>query len=231
MIPFEELTEVADEVRRLCMYLQTRSPEAKRIMLVSAIGGEGTTTIASLFAIALAEASRSKVLLVDANTRSPGLHRRFAIPLEFGLRDCNFFETPVIHIRPSPWPRLSLVTAGSDNERSLHALRRSGRLDSLAAQLEREFEFVVWDAPPFNIYPDAGFLAPFVDGTVIVAECDRTKSEDLLELRQRLDRLNLPILGVVLNRGNHYFGSRRRAKKARAQNGSLMIEPGRSDPH
>lgn len=224
MLLLEDLDDVTDEVRRLCTDLRMRHPAAKRVMLVSAAGGEGTTTVASLYSVALAENGDAQVLLIDANTRSPGVHRRFDIPLEFGLRDCEASVNPVIHIRPSGWNQLSLVTAGSENRRSLHALQRSGRLHRLAAQLAADFEFVVWDAPPFNIYPDAGFLAPFIDGAVIVVEADRSRIEDLADLRRRLDYLEVPMLGAVLNRTGRYFGARR-ARRWPARNGLPAIKP------
>ncbi|HEY1261613.1 MAG TPA: hypothetical protein VGF34_20375 [Stellaceae bacterium] len=165
--------------------------------------------------MAAAETAGGNVLLIDANIRSPSVHRRFGIPLELGLRDCEASAKPLIHIRASGWHGLSLVTAGSDNRRSLHALQRSGQLDTLAAQLATDFQFVLWDAPPFNVYPDAGFLAPFVDGVVIVIESDRTRIEEVAELRRRLDYLDIAVLGAVLNRSRRYFGARRRSRSER----------------
>ena len=217
MLPLDQLDDAADEVRRLCIDLRARHPAAKRVMLVSPVGGEGTTTIASLYGMALAEAAGANVLLIDANIRSPGIHHRFGISLELGLRDCETSSNPVIQIRPSGWHGLSLVTAGSENRRSLQALQRSGRLNALSAQLAADFEFVVWDAPPFNFFPDAGFLSPFVDGAVVVVEADRTKIEDLVELRRRLDDLDVPVLGAVLNRTGRYFGAGRRRRRSAAR--------------
>lgn len=217
MLPLDQLDDAADEVRRLCIDLRAGHPAAKRIMLVSPVGGEGTTTIASLYGMALAEAAGVNVLLIDANIRSPGVHHRFGISLEMGLRDCEASANPVIEIRPSGWSGLSLVTAGSENRRSLQALQRSGQLKALSAQLAADFEFVVWDAPPFNVFPDAGFLSPFVDGAVVVVEADRTKIEDLIELRRRLGHLDVPVLGAVLNRTGRYFAPRRRRRRAAAR--------------
>jgi succinoglycan biosynthesis transport protein ExoP len=200
---------IADEIRRACLELKVRYPGARSIMLTGPVGGEGTTTVSCLCGRVLAEASGGNVVVVDANLRSPGVHRVFSISLKDGLRDWEPELSERNTHRSADFEQLSIIPAGSDNGRSLHMLERSGRLGQLAARLRQEFTYVIWDSPPLNLYPDGRFLLPYIDGVLVVVEGDGTRLDMLTELCEQLTTGTTPVLGVIMNRAGRYSLSSR----------------------
>jgi Mrp family chromosome partitioning ATPase len=177
-------------------------------MLTGPVGGEGITTVACLFGRELSEMRGGSVVIVDANLRAPGVHRRFSIDLDNGLRDWEP-ESAERTVHPSAERRqLSVMTAGSNNGRSLYTLQHSGRLDQLVAQLRRDFSFVLWDTPPLNLYSDGKVLLPHVDGVLVVVEGDSTRLDALAKLYEELAGGSAPVLGAIINRSGRYYGPR-----------------------
>jgi polysaccharide biosynthesis transport protein len=200
---------IFDEVRRACLELRARHPKAKSLLVTAPVGGEGTTTIACLFGKVMAEMNGASVAIVDANLRAPSVHRKFSIPIEHGLRDWDPAK-PNGALRRSPWDRLLVMSAGAGSEPSIHHLHQSGRLEALVERLKQEVGYVIWDTPPMNLYPDAGFLLPYVDGVLIVVEADATRVDGVAELQEQLAFVNASVLGVIINRSGRYFLNERR---------------------
>jgi Mrp family chromosome partitioning ATPase len=65
---------------------------------------------------------------------------------------------------------------------------------------------------------DARLLASQVDGTIIVVESGKTRTEAFLRACEALDQANANIIGVVLNKTRHrdrrYYSYYRRRSKA-----------------
>ena len=195
---------MADEMRRACVELEMRHPEARHILLTGVAGREGTSTVACLLAEALAEMLGSRVVIVDANLRTPALHTLLSVPQEDGLRDWEPDATDkTVHQAPA-LGQLFVMPCGSDNGRTLLTLQHSGRLDKLAETLGRAYDYVIWDVPPLTIHADGRFLLRHVDGVLVVAEGDRTLLEPLTDLYGMLATANTPILGAIMNRSNRY---------------------------
>jgi len=66
-------------------------------------------------------------------------------------------------------------------------------------ELEREFSFVLIDAPALSAGMDAKLLAPSVYGTVIVARANQTRDEELRKTYQTLTEVGGLVLGSVFN--------------------------------
>src|SRR5207245_10601074 len=60
----------------------------KRVLLTSAVAGEGKTFVAFNLAQSIAQQPDLRVLLVDADLRSPRLHHLFGAPICPGVWDC-----------------------------------------------------------------------------------------------------------------------------------------------
>ena len=53
-------------------------------------------------------------------------------------------------------------------------------------------------------YLDAVFLATRVDGVILIVKAEDTPIEVGLEVKKRLEEVNAPVLGVVVNRTKEY---------------------------
>jgi Mrp family chromosome partitioning ATPase len=195
---------ITDEIRRACVELEMRHPGARNLLITAPVGGEGTTTIACLYARALAEMNDASVVIVDANLRSPSLHEKFGIAMDGGLRDWEPETTGSKVHSVADCKNLSVMSAGGNNGRSLHMLQHSGRLDRLAASLKQDFSYVLWDTPSLIRYPDGRFLLRHVDGVVVIVEEDGTPLDALSELYGVLANSETPLLGAIMNRCERY---------------------------
>ena len=195
---------ITDELQRACLELQARYPKARSLMLTGPVGGEGTTTVLCLLARVMAEMNGANVVVVDANLRAPGVHRRFSIGLEDGLRDWEPATAKQTIHQCADTAQLSVIPAGSSNGPTLHTLQHTGVLDQLAARLRADFSFVLWDTPPLNLFPDGRFLLPYVDGVIVVVEGDGTRLDMLTTLCDQLSTGSTPLLGLIMNRAGRY---------------------------
>jgi capsular exopolysaccharide synthesis family protein len=169
------------------------------LMIASPDHGGGTTTVAVGLARILAGLLR--VLLVDANFRSPGLTdtlvettpRAGLVEALAGSADVEAIisETAVAGLR--------LVAAGAVDSESPRLLQ-TPRLASVMTQLAETTDVAILDAPPVMPYADALALAARVERIVLVTHAEHTQRGHLERAKEELDKSGAAILGVVLNR-------------------------------
>jgi Mrp family chromosome partitioning ATPase len=76
----------------------------------------------------------------------------------------------------------------------------SDNLKSRFAELRKEFDYVLVDAPPMSRYADAITLGQVTDGFVLVLEANATRREVALMAAENLRAAHIRILGAVLNK-------------------------------
>jgi capsular exopolysaccharide synthesis family protein len=195
------------EYERLQVWITSRSqdsPPSQVVMVVSCQRGNGATTTAAGLAVTLARRPTAQVLIVDANLRTPCLHRLFGASGRRGFRELlNNGEVCGDYVQPTARPNLFVMTTGQGSRSAAESFAPSdpGRL---LAQLKSRFHFIVLDAPPLLEYPDAYALAPHVDAVLLVVEADRTLVDDARRVMRELERLGVRAAGVVLNRQRNY---------------------------
>jgi polysaccharide biosynthesis transport protein len=195
-------SEAAEEYRRLCFNIEMGIRESltgscKTLMVASALPKEGKTITAVNLATTLARNHR--VLLIDANLRSPSLHHIFGIANATGVSDLILHQqTPNLYV-PENSPNLSILLSGlSLNSPAdlLGSKPMNAFIDSV--KNSRDFEYAVIDVPAVVGIPDASIIAAKLSGVVWTIEEFRT-SKDIV--RTALTRITNPsILGVVLNK-------------------------------
>ena len=79
------MLESIDATRTMLIHA-ARTGSHRVVMITSAVGGEGKTSLASHLATSLAR-SGLRTLLIDADLRSPSIHRLFDLPLGPGLSE------------------------------------------------------------------------------------------------------------------------------------------------
>lgn len=117
---------------------------------------------------ALARAGQ-RVLLIDADLRSPVLSRRIGTRAEKGLaeviRDPKCFGSlRLAQVKP----RLDLLPAGR-SESGFSLVLAHTELKTLLTQLSGLYDFVLIDCPPVGVADDAGSIAPLADMPLLVA--------------------------------------------------------------
>jgi capsular exopolysaccharide synthesis family protein len=184
-------------------------PDGQRTVLVtSALHGEGKTEVTAALGLVLAQ-SGQRTWLVSADMRWPRLHELFDVAQTPGLAEV------LASGRQGENAVAELVGArkksSRDNGGRLHVLA-SGQRPPDPAQLlagdaldrffdeikESEYDYVLLDGPPLLGLVDSQVLAQRVDGVIVVCRPDRLTSENAIDLRELLQRLRAPALGLVV---------------------------------
>ena len=186
--------------------------ESRVIAVTSSQPLEGKTTTACNLATALALGG-SRVLLIDADMRRPGLHRIMGVENEIGLSHLLVGQARVREaVQRTTEPNLFVITAGRTPPNPSELLA-SERMKSFISNLSQgPFEWIVLDTPPVLAVTDAVVLAGTVSAVVFVVGSEMTRRVHAERALGTLRAGKPRSIGVVLNRvdfdRNKYYYSR-----------------------
>jgi protein-tyrosine kinase len=177
----------------------------RSVMVVGSAHGDGATTTSSILATLLAKTNTGEVALVDANLRTPSLHNVFSLDsTKRGLTDLitNGFR-PKELVQPTAIPNLFVVPAGRPMA-SPSGLYQDP-IARLLSDLRTDFRYVMLDTSPVTDYSDASFLAPKVDGIVLVIRAESTRIDTAMKTKRQLEWAGGQVIGTVLNGKRSYI--------------------------
>jgi len=187
--------------------------DATKILVVtSAQPLEGKTTTAANIAMALAYGG-SRVLLIDADMRRPGLHRPLRLTNERGLSQVLTGQARVRDvIQRTVDPNLLAITAGR-SPLNPSELLSSERMKTLLTNLAHgPFNWIIIDTPPVLAVTDAVILAPLVSGVTFVVGAEMTRRRLAERAIETVMQAHPKFAAVVLNKvnfaKNKYYYSR-----------------------
>jgi capsular exopolysaccharide synthesis family protein len=187
------------------LFFRPGKESLRNVMVVAGTHGEGATTTSSILGTLLARSDVGRVVLVDANVRTPQLHELFSLQESTrGLTDlvANGFR-PRELAQPTAIPNLFVVPAGRPLPSPSQIYEKA--MTSLLEDLKPDFRYVLIDCSPVTDYSDAVFLAPKVDGVVMVVRADSTRIEEAQRTKQQLEQAGGQVIGTVLNGKRNYI--------------------------
>ena len=169
----------------------------KRLMVTSALPKEGKSFVAANLAQVIVRQHGRRVLLIDADLRSPGMHRHLGASQTPGLSDYLLGECDELAImQRGPMENLFFVPAGRQATGAPELLA-NGRLKLFLQRVEPMFDWIIMDTPPVIPVADSTLLANFCEGVLMVVRSNATPSDLARKAREEFqDKL---LLGVVLN--------------------------------
>jgi Mrp family chromosome partitioning ATPase len=184
-------------VRSVFSAVGSHSPQT---VLFSGVDGEaGSAAICARTSEILAAQTEEPVCVVDANFRSPSLHRYFGVDNFKGLTEAGLESGPIRDFAQQlPGCNLWLMANGSAAVR-LRVPQILDRLQSRITELRAAFRYVVIHTSPLNEGSDSMLLSRWTDGVVLVVEANSTRRETARRLKKDLEVANVRLLGVVLN--------------------------------
>jgi capsular exopolysaccharide synthesis family protein len=203
-LPAEE-AEAFRMIRANVRYYALGRP-LRSLLITSAGPDEGKTTLALYLAAAAAE-SGDRVLLVEADMRRPSLAEVLGSMPADGLSAVlvgdGSLATMVVRQPVAPHTNGTSVAAGFDvllagsSVPSPARISESAPMHALLRQAQAEYDLVVIDTPPVGAVSDAIPLVSRVDGLVVVARVGENTRDAIHRLRDRLEKLDAPAVGVV----------------------------------
>ena len=199
--PGEALAEAFRRLRSLLPNLAEGHDAAARgtsLLLTGTQPREGTTAVACGLAIAMAETG-ARVVLVDANLRSPGLGRYLALDTRRGLADVLAGRAGLPEVlQDSLDGRLTVLPCGEDPA-DPGVILASPRLGTTLRGLTEAFDVVLVDAPPLHGVADAVVLSKVTDRALLVVRANRTRTAEVARSTDLLERVGARLAGAVLN--------------------------------
>jgi protein-tyrosine kinase len=190
-------TLAVEQYRRLAGAIHELQTERglKTLMVTSSVPGEGKTLTVSNLGLTLSESYGRRVLLIDADFRRPTLHELFHVSNEEGLGDVlrtSRSEVPFRQVSEN----LTVLPAGQVDQ-PMEALTSDAMRDLLQHCAEI-FDWVLLDAPPVGVMPDARLLASLTRAVLFVVGAGSTPHQVVSRALAEFDRDT--VVGTVLNR-------------------------------
>jgi len=218
-IVVDQQNEISDSYRLLRTQILQRLKEHNwnTLAITSAGSGAGKSVTAINLAISLAREVDYTVLLVDANLRSPKIHKYFDFHVESGLSDYLCKDMPLgdMLVHPEGVPRFVILPAGHAISNSSEMLS-SPKMNKLVEELKFRYpsRIVLFNLPPLLESSDALAFMPNADASLLIVAEGETKEQ---ELKQAFELMQgNTVIGTVLNK----------AYTRERDYGNLNVEPG-----
>jgi capsular exopolysaccharide synthesis family protein len=196
-VPWYEVPDDSIDALRIMLTQPTSEAAGQVVLVTSALGSEGATSLAAQLAASLARSGR-RTLLIDANLRRPALHQVFSLSAGPGLGEVLRGEASVNRVvRAGPLERLWVLPAGQGDAQAEQALSREGTL-SFLDQLRKDYDFMVLDASPVVVVADALALSQQVDRVLLSVKAGVSRFPTVQAAWQRLAALGAPVLGAIV---------------------------------
>ncbi len=173
----------------------------KAVVLTSSTRGEGKTLTSANLAMVLAQDIPDRVLIIDADMRHPKVHRYMGLQPHSGLNDMLAADDPesVIEdcvLRSEMGLHLLCTTPHGSNPAPV---LDSPKMNKVLDVLRSHYSIIIIDTPPVLLATDALTVGVKSDGMLFLLRARKTQREQIQEARQRIARLEIRMLGYVIN--------------------------------
>jgi exopolysaccharide transport family protein len=206
---FHELSEVApfsataEALRYIKVAIDLHPTEGKVIGIVSALPGEGKTTVATAFA-AFAAKNGARILLVDADLRNPSMTRLLgheAAPglLHLAAGDLNFDRLVITDEKY----KFDFLPASTQLEFSNSSdVLNSAVIKDMLKKARGDYDYVLVDLPPILPVVDVKAAAHLFDAFALVVEWGSTSVDEIVRAVGASPILSDRLLGAILNKAD-----------------------------
>jgi succinoglycan biosynthesis transport protein ExoP len=193
----------AEALRYIKVAIDLHPRGAKVIGLVSALPGEGKTTIATSFAAFVAK-SGARTLLIDADLRNPSMTRALGYSKAPGLLNMvaegsDFHD---VVISDSEWKFDFLPASARIRTSNSSDILSSATTKDMLKSVSAEYDYILVDLPPILPVVDVKAVAHLLDAFVMVVEWGSTSGDEVAKAVRSSSVLSERLLGVVLNKAD-----------------------------
>ncbi len=206
---FRQISEVApfsataEALRYIKVAIDLHPTGGKVIGIVSALPGEGKTTVATGFAAFVAK-SGARTLLIDADLRNPSMTRALGYINAPGLvnmvADKSDFDDLVITDSKFKFDFLPSSTRMKPSNSS--DILNSPVMKEMLRAAKNDYDYVLVDLPPILPVVDVKAVAHLFDAFVLVVEWGSTSTDEIVKAVGASPVVSERLLGAVLNKAD-----------------------------
>lgn len=166
----------------------------KNLMITSAIGNEGKSTVGINLALAFANQGL-KILLINADWRNKKFNKFFNIPTDKKgfyniFNDLSNFESSIFHDKNT---KVDLLHSGIKRRSNISITKTKAFYNFL----EEKYDLLITISPTVNAYADAVILAQCVDGVLLTVKQNGATSQEVFDAIDELRLAGANIIGTV----------------------------------
>jgi len=207
---FRQICEVApfsataEALRYIKVAIDLHPTGGKVIGFVSALPGEGKTTVAGGFAAFLAKAG-ARTLLIDADLRNPSMTRTLGYTDAKGLLELVADKSSFGDLVKTDEKRKFDFLASSTRIRPSNSsdILNSPAVKQMLKTAANDYDYVIVDLPPVLPVVDVRAVAHLFDAFVLVVEWGSTSTDEIVKAAAASPVLSERLLGAVLNKADH----------------------------
>lgn len=172
----------------------------KCFYVTSATAGEGKTTTAANLAIQLSDMEH-KVLLIDLDTRNPGLGGLFIEQIDYN-HSLNALYRGDVSLEDAITPLtgyLDLMPAVLEH----NAISFDNTIFDMIKKLSADYEFIIIDTAPVGVYAEVLNLNQVADVAVYVVRYDYASMQSVREALTTMDKSGIRVIGCIVNDAKH----------------------------
>jgi capsular exopolysaccharide synthesis family protein len=171
--------------------------EALVIMITSGNPAEGKTTVTANLAAVLAEGGLD-VLVVNCDFRRPRVHK-YLRPADGRQPLLAAGPSGTVTLTDTQIDRVRLVTGVGEDDPNANPLDIVAMQRKIVETAKNRYDVILLDTAPFLTTNDASELLGVTDHVLVVVRAGKSRSDALSRCSEILDRLEAPVLGLVVN--------------------------------
>ena len=188
---------VRNELNKLVFRTFLSTPAVAVMMFTGVEAHDDAKWVAACTADVLANATRNRVCLLDADLAYPTVHRACSVSNVDGLaavlrRSCSISDA-TIRVDDNLWVVPAGTTPGGDPQMTAAAFQE------VVAGLLEHFEYLIISAPDSERYAELGAVGTATEGAVLVLDSNTTRRVSAKQAKASLETANVRILGSVFN--------------------------------
>jgi succinoglycan biosynthesis transport protein ExoP len=206
---FRQISEVspfsatAEALRYIKVAIDLHPTGGKVIGIISALPGEGKTTVATGFAAFVAK-SGARTLLVDADLRNPSMTRGLGYAGAPGLLNmvADKYDFCDLVVTDSKFKFDFLPSSTQIKPPNSSDVLNSSAMKDMLKAAKNDYNYVLVDLPPILPVVDVKAVAHLFDAFVLVVEWGSTSNDEILKAVNTSAIVSERLLGAVLNKAN-----------------------------
>jgi len=201
VVASDSRTPISEQFRNLRTSLSFfLKDQEKRILVTSSMGGEGKS-FCSINLAAIIALTGKKVVVMEMDLRKPNLSNKFNLKHTLGYTNYITSEEVTVAdiIQPSGLQNNLFVISSGPIPPNPAELLINNRIDGLMEALERDFDYIIMDAPPIGLVTDAQLLSNHADLTLYIVREGYTFKEQLAITEDILRNKKIARMAILLN--------------------------------
>jgi capsular exopolysaccharide synthesis family protein len=177
--------------------------DVRSVLVTSSAAQAGKSTVA--WNLARVAATSARVVILETDLRNPTLAQQHGLSRGPGLTELLTHQVDLEGATQQKTiavggaeTQLDVIVSGSVPPNPA-GLLESEAMNGVLEQLKARYDLVVVDTAPVGVVSDAFPLLRKVDGVIVVVRLGETSRDAAKRIREQLNRIEAPVLGIVAN--------------------------------